>query len=73
MTKDEQAKQLAIDFAKFSGKYPKAALTLVTGLFVSMVEVLIENGGGNTDCDIMIEGEKRNITLHKPINEEDVD
>lgn len=69
MTKDEQAKQLAIKFAKFSGKYPKTALELVTGLFVSLVEVSIENGGGNTDCDILIEGGKRNITLHKPTNE----
>jgi len=63
-SKEEKMAQMQEIFLSFAGEYPQSALSLITGLFVGLVEYTIEEKGGDPNVEIVIDGgENRNITL----------
>ena len=63
-SKEEQMEQIEEIFCSFAAEYPYSALSLITGLFVGVVEHAIEEKGGNPNLEIVIDGGvNRNITL----------
>lgn len=64
MDKEETKKKLQTEFADFAFMYPKSALSLITGLFVGLLEYSIEEAGGDKNQEIKIDGcGERNITI----------
>lgn len=61
---EKQMAQLEESFIDFAREYPQSALSLITGIFVGLVEYNIEVNGGDPNMEIFIDGcENRNITL----------
>ena len=66
MSKEQQQDDLTESFTDFAAEYPKSALSLITGLFVGLLEHSVEEQGGDPRAKIVIEGGdgRRNITVH---------
>lgn len=54
--KEEMSQEIQEQFAAFAAEYPQSALSLVTGLFVGLLEYSIESGGGDKNNEIKIDG-----------------
>ena len=64
MNKEELQEELQESFAEFAAEYPQSALSLITGLFVGLLEYSIEEAGGDKNQEIKIDsGGKRDITV----------
>lgn len=64
MDKQEQQEELQDAFAAFAAEYPQSALSMITGLFVGLLEHSIKEQGGDEKLEIRIDGcGKRNITV----------
>lgn len=72
MNKEQQEEELLDAFGAFAGEYPHFALSLITGLFVGLLEYSVKEQGGDETLEIKIDGcGKRNITVSaKPHNAE---
>ena len=65
---EELENSLQESFIDFAHDHPQAALTLITGLFVGLLEHTVKQQGEDHKKEITIDGgEFRGITLH-PIN-----
>jgi hypothetical protein len=65
MNKEEQTENLINEFTDFAAEYPQSALSLIIGLFVSLLEHSIKEQGGDENKAIKIDGgEKRDVTVH---------
>ena len=66
MSKGQQEKDLQESFIHFAAEYPQTALTLITGLFVGLLEHELKTRGEDHTKEIVIDGgEFRGITIHK--------
>jgi hypothetical protein len=63
MNKEHWQEELQNAFAGFAAQYPQTALALITGLFVGLLEYTIEEGGGDKNNEIKIDGGNRDITI----------
>ena len=64
MDKQEQHDELQDAFAAFAAEYPQSALSMITGLFVGLLEYSIKEQGGDETLEIKIDGcGKRDITI----------
>ena len=62
--KEQQEEELIEAFSSFAAQYPQSALSLMTGLFVGLLEHSIREQGGDETKFIKIDGcGKRNITI----------
>lgn len=65
MEKEMWRSKLEDDFVAFAAEYPQSALSLVTGLFVGLLEHAVGSQGGDKSQEIKIDGNgKRDITVH---------
>ena len=65
MSKEEQESELQEAFIDFAAEYPQTALTLITGLFVGLLEHELKTRGEDHKKEIVIDGgEFRGITIH---------
>ena len=61
---DEMSEELQDMFAEFAATYPNSALSLITGLFIGLLEYEIERQGGDKNNEIKIDGcGSRDITI----------
>lgn len=64
MNKEERKNELSDAFIEFAAEYPQSALSLITGLFVGLLEFSVEEQGGDSSQEIKIDGcGKRDIIV----------
>lgn len=63
--RDEEKLELEEQFIEFASQFPNTALSMITGLFVSLLTAVAESGGADPDKEIRVDGQgNRNITVH---------
>lgn len=66
MEKEKLQEKLENEFVDFAIEYPQSALSLITGLFVGLIEHSVRSQGEDETLELKIKGlQKRNITIHK--------
>lgn len=69
MSKEEQQEALEDSFAEFAAEYPRSALSLISGLFVGLIEYVIEAEGADPSLEIKIDScGSRDITIAAKLN-----
>lgn len=62
--KEDQRKELEALFFEFAANYPQSALSLITGMFVGLLEFGIKASGGDENKEIKVYGcGNRDITI----------
>lgn len=64
MTREEKQEELQDELAAFAAEYPQGALSMMTGLFVGLLEYSVELAGGDPKQVIKIDScDGREITV----------